>query len=468
MEFARAASAAASRVGSKAKSPADESSSSTEPPAWAFLKSATSQAGKKAAKGARGVFKKKVVHCKTESYYDVLGVDRGASPDEIRKAYKQKALREHPDKGGDEDRFKDIGKAYSVLSDPGKRENYDRTGMAAPTGARGQERPDPFNGFYPGGGTYQGSSYEARWTSGRPQNGPQGTHGYPAGWEFRRDGEFPQEFDPFDIFSQVFGADIGGGFREAGAGGADRFYDRNRRQRTMVHIELSLEELYNGANKQFAVNVPVFGNKTKTVTLDVDVPAGARPGEAYHAKAEGAGQDFFAIVVEKKHRFFKRFPGNEIHLVCERSIKLAEALVGASVVLKHLDGTEVVVTRPGEVVKPNDVWVVPGHGMPYPGDPDRRGDLFIRMNVEFPVQAVEGENNIEIIEKLCHQSSKGATGQNSVFGAVKKFFTGSGDAKSETAPVTARVASQKEIKILSTALLQEEMQGQAGQGCQVQ
>ena len=73
--------------------------------------------------GHRGAREEKPID--NEKYYKILGVEKNASTDEIKKAFKKKALREHPDKGGDVEKFKEIAVAYEVLSDPEKRKNYD-------------------------------------------------------------------------------------------------------------------------------------------------------------------------------------------------------------------------------------------------------------------------------------------------------------------------------------------------------
>ena len=83
----------------------------------------------------------------SKNYYEILGVDRGSSSEEIKKAYRKKALEHHPDKGGDENKFKEASEAYEVLSDSEKRSRYDRFGTAEPGHGGGFNPNDFFSGF---------------------------------------------------------------------------------------------------------------------------------------------------------------------------------------------------------------------------------------------------------------------------------------------------------------------------------
>src|SRR6266446_4114807 len=90
-------------------------------------------------------------------YYEVLGVGKGASPDELKKAYRRLAIQHHPDKeGGDESKFKEINEAYEILKDSGKRQRYDQFGHAG-VGSSAASDGNPFAGF--GGGGPQGQPF---------------------------------------------------------------------------------------------------------------------------------------------------------------------------------------------------------------------------------------------------------------------------------------------------------------------
>ncbi|MCL7034259.1 hypothetical protein MKW94_009590 [Papaver nudicaule] len=131
-------------------------------------------------------------------YYEVLGVSKNATSDELKKAYKKAAIKNHPDKGGDPEKFKEVAQAYEVLNDPEKRDIYDQYGEDALK-----------EGMGGGGG---------------------GGH------------------NPFDIFESFFGG--GGGF---GGGGSRR--SRQKQGEDVVHtLKVSLEDLYNGTEKKLSLS----------------------------------------------------------------------------------------------------------------------------------------------------------------------------------------------------------------------
>src|SRR6186713_939361 len=144
-------------------------------------------------------------------YYEVLGVERNVAGEEIKRAYRKLAVKFHPDKNPDdphaEEKFKELGEAYDVLSDPDKRAAYDRFGHAA---------------FAQGGGAPRGGGFH----------------------------------DPFDIFREVFGSGGGGGIFEQFFGGAGNGRDRESRQRgsdLRYDMQITLEEAAAGAEKEIEV-----------------------------------------------------------------------------------------------------------------------------------------------------------------------------------------------------------------------
>ena len=418
-----------------------------------------------------------------ESLYSVLGVEKTASEDEIKRAYKKAALKHHPDKGGDAEAFKRIAKAYEVLSDPEKKQAYDTYGEAGLGGG-------------PGGGP--GGA------------GGSGFHGT----------------DPFDLFRQMFGGGGGGG---GGWGGA---------QSALYKMEVSLEEVDKGVAKTFsyprttvcracsgrgAKNVrrcpgcdgrgvaiterrmgnSVFrmqsacsqcggtgqyadpediceeckgeGQQTKSQSLTVEVPAGCADGRqfVFHGKADevpgapsthrqfGAG-DVIVVVQSAKH---PRFVRAGEHLLLEKRLPLIDALAGAAPTVRLLDGTEITaVGKAGEVVAPGDVWVLSGKGLPRgSGYGNSRGDLFIRFSVDFPRKlgaplGGEGEEEAAALKQLetvlGQKKGAGAGGGGGVFSGWwnrGKSEGGASGGKGGGGSVTAHRASSAELSALRRA-----------------
>jgi molecular chaperone DnaJ len=175
-------------------------------------------------------------------YYDLLGVSKGATDDEIKKAYRKLAHKHHPDKaGGDEAKFKEINQAYQVLSDKSKRQQYDQFGQNFDGGGAGQ------GGFSAGGGPASGWDF-----SGFDFGGFSAQGGSASGGEFGGDG-----YD--DIFSNIFG---GGSRAKRQAHGSD----------VQVDMEISFSEMVFGVEKEV--------NLYKRATCDHCHGEGAEPGSS--------------------------------------------------------------------------------------------------------------------------------------------------------------------------------------------
>ncbi|KZT58967.1 hypothetical protein CALCODRAFT_481899 [Calocera cornea HHB12733] len=335
---------------------------------------------------------------KETKLYELLGVAPEASEPELKKAYRQKALRAHPDKGGDPETFKELTHAYEVLSDSQKRSIYDRYGEAGLSEAGGA------------GGV-----------------------------------------DPQDLFSQLFGGGggpFGGGF--FGGGGRP---SGPRKGKDLIHrIHVSLEELYKGKTSKLSLNKHVICSKCngkggkegavktcptcrgqgvkivirqlgpmmqqiqqqctdcdgtgeiinpkdrckqcngkKTISekkvLEVHIDKGMKGGETitFAGESDQAPDmipgDVVIVIEEKKHDRFTR-KGND--LIAEVEIDLLTALGGGQFAIQHLDERALLVTIvPGEVIKDGAVKVIHGQGMPSRRHHDF-GDLYVRLKVNFP------------------------------------------------------------------------------------
>jgi DnaJ-class molecular chaperone len=265
-------------------------------------------------------------------YYDLLGVSKGASQDEIKTAYRKKALEWHPDRNKSEgaaDKFKEINKAFEVLSDPKKREMYDQYGSAAfdQNGGRG---PGGMGGF-----SQQGPfTYSYSWGNGGEN--PFGS------------GDFS---DPFDIFEQFFGV------RSPFGSGAQR------QKRDMYQITLTFDEAVKGTEKE-----TVIKGKTKTIKI----PAGVDDGTRIRF------QDFDIIVTVKPHAFFKR-ENQDIYL--EKEIPFSLAVLGGVIEVPTIKGSVKIKVRPG--TQGNTTVRLRGEGVVYPNT-SRKGDEYVIFKIHVP------------------------------------------------------------------------------------
>uniref|UniRef100_A0A7R9YYF8 Uncharacterized protein n=1 Tax=Chlamydomonas euryale TaxID=1486919 RepID=A0A7R9YYF8_9CHLO len=325
-------------------------------------------------------------------YYEILGVSKDASPDEIKKAHRKLALKHHPDKGGDAETFKEINEAFDCLKDPEKKSIYDQYGEEALKEGMG---------------------------SGGPSGGMS---------------------DIFDLFT----------------GGGGRGRPRERRSEDVTHkLVVTLEELYNGTTKKLSLsrNLPCdpckgtgsksgkkyecttchgtgvqvhirplgpgmmqqiqarcsscqgsgFGTPagdqctsckgkclvSEKKTFEVHVEQGMKQGAKILLRGEAgcsepglAPGDVILQVQPREHSTFKRVG---IDLLMTKKISLADALCGCSFHFKHLDGRVMSVTTPaGEVIKPDTFQSIADEGMPVHGRPFVKGNLYVRFDVEFP------------------------------------------------------------------------------------
>jgi molecular chaperone DnaJ len=332
-----------------------------------------------------------------KDYYNILGVEKGASKDDLKKAFHKLAHKYHPDKkGGDEAKFKEVNEAYQVLSDDQKRSNYDQFGSEG----------NPFQGGQQGGGF-----------GGFSQGGFQG------------------DFDINDIFSEFFG----------GRGGQQQAERRGRDISTEIRI--SFEESVFGVSKRILINKTSAcdvchgtggkpGTKMKTCAtcngqgqvqemrksmfgsfasvrecptchgagkipeekcthckgtgvhkkdaeIEVMIPAGIRNGETLRltgvgeAIAHGTAGDLYIKIGVASHPLFKR-AGSD--LTMDLSIKLSDALLGADYPIKTLDG-DITLHIP-EGITHGEVLRIRGKGVPE--NKHKRGDILVTIHIVMP------------------------------------------------------------------------------------
>ncbi len=273
-----------------------------------------------------------------KDYYQTLGLEKGASPEEIKKAYRKLALKWHPDKNKSaeaEKRFKEINQAYEVLSDPQKKQAYDQYGKAA------------FSGGSPFG----------------QNKGQQGPFTYSYSWGGQGDDFFAGFSDPFDIFESFFGGRSPFGRREQVPG---------------YQINLPLKEAITGTEKEIEIN----GEKRK-----VKIPPGVETGSRIKFK------DFYLITQVLPDDNFSR-QGTD--LITKKKIKFKTAILGDTVTITNIDGEKIKFrvrsgTDSGKVIR------LRGYGAPKRIG-SGRGDLYVRLEIKTPKKLSRKEK--EIIKNL--------------------------------------------------------------------
>jgi len=280
-------------------------------------------------------------HMDYKDYYKILGVDRKANTDDIRKAYRKLAMQYHPDKNpGDkkaEDKFKEINEAYQVLSDEKKRARYDQLGSAYSDFRTGGGRPGDF-----------------QWDDWFQQNAQQ-----------QRGSGSPQ--DPFgggggfsDFFSAIFGEAVRSSARNQAA-----------QQGYQQQVDITFQEAYEGASRQL---------QTNERKLQVRIPAGVKTGSKVRVAGAGPeGIDLYLIVnVTDEDRFGR--DGQDLYTTTTLSV--FTLILGGDTDVETPTGKVKLSIPAGTQV--DQVFRLAGRGMPHLKNSNTKGDLFVKLKVQVP------------------------------------------------------------------------------------
>jgi len=369
-----------------------------------------------------------------KDYYSILGVSKAATDDELKKAYRKMALKYHPDKNqssGAEEKFKEIGEAYDVLSDPKKRRIYDQYGEEGLKGGMG------------GGGG-----------GGMDSGSPFGNGGFTYAYHGDPRATFSEFFgtsNPFDMFfgggggmphtggnqkqpggfGGVEGMDIDldsllglGGMRGGGVGGipgggapfrSNTFHSggggskQQRVQDPAIERDLPvcLEDISKGVVKKMKISRRVYEEtgdvKMEEKVLQINVKPGWKAGTKVTFAKEGdripgkIPADIAFVIRDKPHPTFTR---EESNLVYTHKISLRDSLCGTTVQVpllqrdKTVPAKSVTLDLKSEVIKPSTVRKIQGEGLPFPKDNSRKGDLLVKFDIQFPDRISQNSKEI--------------------------------------------------------------------------
>lgn len=339
-----------------------------------------------------------------KDYYSILGVNKDADDDQIKKAYKKLAMKYHPDRNINNqeqsaEKFKEVSEAYEVLSDPEKRKIFDQFGEE---GLKGGVPPGA------GGFNFGGGSGGTKFYSFNPSNaedifsqffsqfgGGGGGFGGAKKGRSKSSASFSGGFPGMSSGFSSFGFDDFGGMGGMGGMGGYPNYEQHSRgpqkdPPIVKKLPCKLEELYSGKVKKLKITKRIFGPDGNFVPQEDIVEINIKPGWKSGTKITFAERgdeypgkipaDMVFEIEELPHPIFKR-EGND--LVMNHTVSLKEALVGTHVNVTTLSGRHLKVNV-RDVIAPNYEKRVKGEGMPNSKDPNVKGDLVIRFRVRWP------------------------------------------------------------------------------------
>ncbi len=372
-------------------------------------------------------------------YYEVLGVEKNASAEEIKKAYRKSAMKYHPDRNpGDkeaEEKFKEIGEAYEVLSDDQKRSRYDQFGFAGvdPNYGGGAGGGAGFGGF--GGFGDFGDIFSEFFGGGRRQS----TQNVPRrGENVSARLELTFEEAAFGVEKEVSAQRIENCAVCNGSGSADGQVETCSQCRGSGQIRTT--QSFMGMQMQSTATCPQCSGRGKIVKtpcstcrgkgkvrrtnkIKVSIPAGIDNGQTVRIRNEGCvgsnggpNGDLMVDIYIKRHPIFER---DGVNVYCEVPITFTQAALGSEIEVPTLDG-KVKFDLP-EGTQTGKQFSLSGHGIPHVNNPKRRGDHRFTVVVETPTKLTKEQK--ELLRQLdASLDGKSSPKRNKFFDTIKDFF----------------------------------------------
>jgi molecular chaperone DnaJ len=365
--------------------------------------------------------------------YEILGVPHGASEDDIKRAYRRRAREHHPDAGGDDEQFKELTAAYEVLRNPQTRANYDRYGdPRGPAGLGGEgfggfgDLSDLIETFF---GGFGGSTRASRPASRAGQDALVGitVSLEEAAAGVRREVAVTA-LRPCDACAGSGAADGAGPVRCSTCGGAGAV----QQVRNSVFGQMLTRTTCPtcaGTGQQIQHPCPTCrgqGRREGAETVSVNVPPGVDDGTRLRLSGYGGAGlrgaptgDLYVRIHVQPHEIFTR-EGNDLH--CELRISMAQAALGAEIMLPTLDGKEPLRIPPG--TQSGAVLTLRRQGMPKLNGGGARGNLHVHCRVETPTRLSPQEEQLlrEFAELRGEALSDGTVEHRGLLGRLRDAF----------------------------------------------
>lgn len=371
-------------------------------------------------------------------YYEILGVDRNTDKEEIKRAYRRLARKYHPDvnkEPGADERFKEINRAYEVLSEPETRARYDRFGEAGVSGGGGAPDMGDMGGFADIFESFFSGFSNTGQQQARRRSGP--TRGedlrFDLKLEFREaifGGEKQIKISHLETCATCSGSGAKPGTRPRTCGTCSGTGQVRRATRTPFgsFTQVSTCPTCNGTGQTIedkCENCNGLGLNQVTKKLKITIPAGVDSGTRLRVSNEGdAGQrggpsgDLYVYLFVQADNEFER---EGINILSEIKISYLQAILGDKIAINTVDGKKPLTIPAG--TQPDTVLTLEGLGVPKLGNPVARGDHLIRVKIDIPTK-ISGEER-EVLEKLKERqfgnAAKGGMGDilGGIFGNQK-------------------------------------------------